>query len=239
MAFVAGRRAVVLYGKVDLTSYFREYTGTSEVDIPDTTTFGETARRRSVVGLRNGSMGLSGFFDPVTDGSDEELQAALAAANPTVVTVGKDGIAVGARVDMLSARKTRYSVSAPVDGVVAVAADVVGDGGLEYGKSHHALAAETVTGNSASVDNLASSANGGVGHVHCTAASGTAPTLAAIIQHSTDDSVFVDLINFTQLAVAGSERKAVTGTVNRYTRNRHVIAGTGPSFTFSDCFARR
>ena len=66
-------------------------------------------------------------------------------------------------------------------------------------------------------------------------------TVDVKIQHSTDDSVWADLITFTQVGVGAetAEAKTVSGTVNRYVRAaRTVAAGTG-SITYAVGFARR
>lgn len=75
--------------------------------------------------------------------------------------------------------------------------------------------------NGTSVDNAASSANGGIGYLHLTASSGG--TWAFTIQHSTDNSTFSDLITFSANGSAvTAEQGTVTGTVNRYVRFRAV-----------------
>lgn len=99
-------------------------------------------------------------------------------------------------------------------------------------------AARTTSGNGTSKDDTASSSNGATAILHCTAASGTSPTLAVKVQHSADNSTWADLITFTTLTAAGAERKVVSGTVNRYVRAIWTIGGTSPSFTFAVTFAR-
>lgn len=99
-------------------------------------------------------------------------------------------------------------------------------------------AARTASGNGASKDDGAASSKGAVAVLHCTAASGTSPTLTVKVQHSADGSTWADLIVFTTLSAAGAERKVVGGTVNRYVRATWTIGGTSPSFTFAVTFAR-
>lgn len=79
----------------------------------------------------------------------------------------------------------------------------------------HPSGAETGTGTGASVDNAASSANGGRGNLHVIAVSGT---WTLKVQHSTDDSVWADLVTFTSATSIFGETKEVAGTVNRYLR---------------------
>lgn len=239
--FQPGRNTEVLLDQFRLSPYLANYDPSAEVDLPATTTFGNTAVRRQVVGLKDATATLSGFHDAVAGGSQAVLTAAFAAAAASVLTVAKEGFAIGKPAELMSVREKSLKSAAPVDGVVPISADLVGDGGIDFGLSFHALAAETTTGNSASVDNAVLTSNGGVGHIHATAAAGTTPTLDDKIQHSVDNSTFADLFAFTQLVLAGKQRVEVAAgtTVNRYTREVHTIGGTTPSFTYAVAFARR
>lgn len=239
MAAVAAKSARVLSDEFDLSTYFNSADVTREAAVPETTAF-QASARSYLMGLVGGTASLAGFFDSVAGGEDVVLNAALGAASGQVVTVAPEGLAVGKRLDVLSSRLTRYQKSAPVDGVVGVSADIQADGGIDGGVALHDVTAETATANGTSVDNAASTANGGVGHLHVTANTRNG-TLDVKIQHSTDNAVWADLITFAQIAAStvGKERKSVTGTVNRYTREVHTIAGTTGSVTPVVAFARK
>src|SRR4030095_11126959 len=79
---------------------------------------------------------------------------------------------------------------------------------------------------------------GAVAHLHVLAFTGTTATIK--IQHSTDNSTWVDLITFTAVTAAGKQRATVnTGvTINRFVR-AIVSAGTFTSMTFLLAFGRR
>lgn len=62
------------------------------------------------------------------------------------------------------------------------------------------------------------------------ALSGTTPTLDVTIQASKDNSSWIDIGTFTQLAATGSQRKAV-GDVRSFIRFKFVLAGTTPTAT--------
>jgi hypothetical protein len=96
----------------------------------------------------------------------------------------------------------------------------------------------TATANGVSIDNLAATTKGGVGMIQISAVSGTTPTIVGKIQHSTDNSVWVDLITFSSANSVSAQVASVSGTVNRYVRAQYTIAGTSPSFTFSMAFGR-
>jgi hypothetical protein len=238
--FLTGRQTEVLLDQFRLSPYLSNYDPTADVDIPPTTTYASTAVRRQVVGLKDAQASLSGFHDAVAGGSQAVLTAAMAAATASVLTVAKEGLTIGKPAELMSVREKTFKSAAPVDGVVPISVDLVADGGIDFGVSLHALAAETTTANSASVDNGAATTNGGVGHIHATAISGT-PTLDDKIQHSTDNITFPDLITFTQLTAAGKQRVEVAAgtTVNRYVREAHTIGGGTPSITYAVAFARR
>jgi len=97
------------------------------------------------------------------------------------------------------------------------------NGRLSIGDIHHALGAETSDGDTeaSSIDNTASSSDGGVGFFLYTALNDDGGDgLAPRIIDSDDDITFGALIAFTTVADAaatlGAERKTVSGTVERY-----------------------
>ncbi|SRR6266536_3248264 len=70
--------------------------------------------------------------------------------------------------------------------------------------------------------------------VHCTAASGTTPTLDVALEGSADNSSYSSVANsgVTQLTAAGNRISTALVTTN-YVRVAVTIGGTTPSFTFS------
>lgn len=91
----------------------------------------------------------------------------------------------------------------------------------------------------ASVDNGAATTNGAVAHLHVLSKSGTSPTVTWKVQHSADDSMWVDLMTFTAATDKTSQRLAVTGTVNRYLRASRIAGGSNsPSFEAALAIAR-
>ena len=244
MTFVHGKGAVVLMDQYDVSAYLKSTYWTADRDLPDTTTLGNSGKRRQVSGLKDGSISFAGLHDSGAGATYPVLVAALSAASGNVVTDFPEAGAtaattIGKPARLVSAREKTFKSGSPVDGVVPANADFSADGGVDFGVSLHALAAETATGDSARVDQVAS-ANGGVGHIHATASAGT-PTLDAIIQHSDDHITWLDLITFAQLTGVGKERKeVVAGTaVKMYIRETHTIGGGTPSITYAVAFARR
>lgn len=244
MAGKKGRNASVLVNEFDLSRYLKKVAPSVSVDILDATTYQPPGgHKEKLPGVSDGKISAEGFFqasDGVTaDAIDDVFHDLKGSETQTVLTVSPEGAsAVGKRCHLMLVDETSHTTEAVVDQLIMTQAEFESSSGVEPGVILHEVAAETTTGNGASVDNAAASANGAVAHLHVTAAS-VSDTLDVIVQHSVDDSVWVDLITFAQKAAAGSERVEVTGTVNRYARARRVIAGTAPSFSFAVAFARR
>ena len=82
------------------------------------------------------------------------------------------------------------------------------------------------------VDNSASTSDGGVGYIQCTAASGFSGFVGKV-RHSADDVTYSDLVSFTDdVSAPFAERVTVSGTVNRYLSFTGIITGTGSITVF-------
>lgn len=246
--FIHGKNTAVYVDEFDLTSYFTDVSITQENDVAETTAFGDT-NKKYLLGLRNGSLSMSGMWSADTDGSDEELQALLGNATTPILTVREGSAAIGSGAVIAQANETNYAISSPVADVHTVTADfectpnqvsnltfaIAGGVQLTAGASiaHGAL------GNLSSVDNSASSANGGAATLHIPTNTVNGNTTIKV-QHSANDSTWADLISFTVVGASTktSELKAVSGTVNRYLRATASTAGSSGSITFMVAFAR-
>lgn len=239
--FRHGKNTVVLLDSYDLSSYYKETATHRTVDTAEVTAFGASAKSY-ISGIKDGTMDLKGMFDGSVGAVDQIMAAALQGAD-NIVTVQIEGATAGTIAHMLQTQETSYEVSSPVGDVVAISTQLQADGGVESGR---VLAPATVvttatTTNGTSVDNAASSTNGGVGHVHVTANANLGTTTIKV-QHSADNSAWVDLITFTTVAttIKSAQRVEVAAgtTVNRYLRSQITTASTG-SITTTVAFARR
>ena len=238
MAFIHSKDTVVLLGKDDVTGYFNEHTSSIEVDMHDSTVYGKSARTY-VAGLIDGTVSLGGLWDGAANAIDSILSALVGAA-ASVLTIGLNGTTVGNRATLASPLETSYEIDDSVSELIGISFEGQSDDRVETGIFLHNLTAETATGNGTSQDNGGASSNGGVAHLHLTAVTGSSPTNTVLVEHSTNNSTWATLVTFTALAGATtSERKTVSGTVNRYVRARWTIGGTTPSYTFAVAFARR
>jgi hypothetical protein len=234
MAFVHGKNTGVLVGAYDLSAFFNSAQVGKTVDAAEVTTFGKDDKVY-LAGQEDGSLSLGGFFDGDAGAVDAVLAAAFAADTP--VSVVWSGLATLGNVGgVANVVQTDYTVTSPVGDAVQVSASGQADGGVRAGGRLLApLVARTSVAALTGVDDTAASTFGGVAHLHVTAFTGTNCTIK--VQHSTDNSVWADLITFGSVTDEGSERAVASGTVNRYLRV-NVTAGTFTSVTFAVVFAR-
>lgn len=247
--FLHGKGTKVLLDEFDLSGYFNSVDMTQTIDTAETTTF-SLSSKTYIKGLEDGTVSLSGLYSQDTDGSDEELSAILGSATTPLVTVAFDAGTIGNRCLVAKAHETNYSISNPVADVSSVSADFNASTDATANLVRSITTGVMLTtgasiaygdlGNLASVDNSASSANGGTAILHVTAntVGGGATTIK--VQHSTDDSVWADLATFSAVSASTvtSEQKVVTGTVNRYVRATASTAGSSGAITFHIGFAR-
>jgi hypothetical protein len=238
LPFVHSKSSRLISGSVALSGFLSNWEHTSEHELGDTTVLTDSGHTFTL-GLDKGSLKLGGYTDTsaAVGGQDETLNTALGAAAGSVVTAAPEGFALGKRVINLEARESSYTTSSPVADTVSFASDWMSEGQLDCGVSLHDLSAETANGNSSSVDNAASSSNGGMGFVHVTAFSGLTNIIIKF-QDSPDNSAWTDRITFATVTGVTSERKTMSGSVARYRRALWTVSGTG-SATFVTGFCQR
>lgn len=234
--FRHGKGTVVLADSTDISTYFNSVSVTNEVETTDTTTFGSTSKSY-IVGHKDGTVSLEGLFDGSANAIDSILNTAIGGG--PVMSVSGDGAGVGRRAILLDSEETSYEISSPLTEVVAITAEALANGGLDYGVWLACQSAITTTLTGTSVDNGAASSNGGVAHLHITANANSGTTVAKV-QSSADNSTWADLVTFTTVAIGTKayQRSTVSGSVPRYLRCLVTPAGAG-SLTVSIAFSRR
>lgn len=193
--------------------------------------------------LRGGMFLLDGMYrsNTIVGASLHDIFAALPDSQ-IIVTGYPDTRVIGKPALLMYADAVKHDLDMPVADLVKVHIECSAQKwGVEHGVSLHDLSAETGTGNSASVDNLAASTNGGVGVLHVTAIAGAAPSVVVKIQHSTNNSTWADLVTFTAATAATKQRIEIASgtTINQYLREVHTFGGTTSSITHNVAFARR
>ncbi|NBV35780.1 MAG: hypothetical protein EBR94_00695 [Bacteroidetes bacterium] len=241
MAFIHGKSAVVLQNEFNLSAYFNDISISRSIETAETTAFGSTAKSY-IVGLIDGTLSLSGMFDGAANAIDQEMTDVLGVNAGAIISASVSGVTtIGTRMISTTGKLTSYEVTAPVGDVVSANAEFQASDGIGNAVSLAALGAITATTTGTSVDNGASSSNGGFATLHVTANTMNAATVCKV-QHSADNSTWADLQSFTSVAttVVTAERLKVANgtTVNRYLRAVATPAGTG-SFTYHINFARQ
>lgn len=241
--YVHGKNAAVLHGVYDLSPWVTEFNTDQNLDVADTSHFGSNSKT-FIAGQNDATATLSGLYDGTNAvgqpgqplGSNAIFAAAVAAEaaavnNATPISFSPEGVAVGNNTELGLGKHTTYKVSPVVSDVVQISGDIQMTGGLSNGTWLTGLAtAVTGTTNSASRDDAALSTRGGRAHQHILSNTFTGATVGKI-QHSVDNSVWVDLVSFTSvptLTVAAEEILVAAGTtINRYVRAVTTISGTG------------
>ena len=244
MAVAMGGSAQLLVDEFNMHQFARSFQVDPNIDMHDTSVLGTTSRSKTT-GLRHATASGEFFYDDTADsGSYDVLKARYGSATPSIVTFAPQGFAVGSRTLQLYTHELGFNPRQVVDDLIRMNLSLeAAEDAVDFGVSLHAFGAETGTGNGTAVDNAASSANGGVAHLHVSAIAGAAPSVVIKVQHSTDNVTFGDLAGatFTAATAATKQRLEVAAgvTVNRYLRGVTTFGGTTTSITFQLSFARR
>jgi len=248
--FVHGKNSKVYLDEFDMSAYLNSTDVNHTQDTAETTAYGATARAY-IPSQASGTLSFGGLYDAVTGAgsSDKEFEAILGSTTHPVLTVAIDGGTIGNRAVIARANETSYTISSPVADINSVTADFECSAdpanNVDFGVASGvqlttgASIAHGSLGALASVDNSASSANGGAAVLHVPTNTVDGDTTIKV-QHSADDAAWADLISFTAVGASTitSQISAVTGTVNRYLRVTASTAGSSGAITFMVSFAR-
>ena len=236
--FRHGKKTAVLLNGTDMSPFLNEATTTQEIETAETTTFG-LQDKTYIVGLADGTISTSGLFDSTAGASDAVLSGLIATEDNTF-TVLPEGATAGTRAILANGQLTSYEISSPVADVVAISAEVQADGGLYHGVALNGLQVISASGVSGSVDNAVATGNGVLANLHVTANNRNGATTIKV-QDSADGSTWVDLVTFTSVSASTTVGESITstGTVNRYLRAEHTLAGSSGSVTYHVSVARR
>jgi hypothetical protein len=190
----------------------------------ETTGIDKSGRERLMLGA-DGTLTANCYFNDATD----QIHDALKALPTTDVNaLWALGSSIGDPALMIVGKQVNYDWTEGADRSLNGAVEVQTNGvAPEWGELLTAgHRTDTSATNGSSLDNSASSANGGAAMIHCSSFSGTNVTVD--VEDSTDDSSFANFIVFTAISAKNkTERKTASGTVNRYLR----VVSNG---TFSD-----
>lgn len=218
----------VLLGGRSLADYLVEIQDTFEAMVEETTGLGIAADTWAAVGVNKFLANLKGIYnstDFVTAFEVTSVQELMYCLEGN--TIGNEGMGV----DSVRAEIVRQATR---DALHRLEASFKATTSADKGKvmADH-VARDDQSAVTTTVDNLASSTLGAVGYLGVSALSlGGYTNIIVKIRDSTDDNTFADLITFTAVTSApASERKIVTGTVNRYAHTSVTWTGSGSSET--------
>lgn len=244
MARVHGKDARVYLGGRDISGDVVSVDLSPSIETHDVTTFASSGWRAFDPGLGAWEASFSGFYQTNAGGTSTTIGRQLEdilGSNTTGASVLsiwlESGDGVGDAGFIASdAVASKIGEAIAIGDLIKSTATLKGNGrtGLDA-RLLHPLATDSTSANGTSYDNAASSASGGRANLHITAATGTGGIVK--VQHSTNNSTWVDLVTFTTAAAIGCQTSTVTGTVNRYLRTISTINGSS-SLTYVAGFAR-
>lgn len=225
---------------------------TMQIDIPgtervneDSTGIGGNGWETSILTderKATGDLSYTAFYDTAANASN----AAVVTANPTsarVIVVGYEGGTVGTRFLGASGWQISYKRPGQKGSKLKISETLKPTGQVDdQGRILKALSAVTADGNSqaASVDNAASSANGGMAYFEVTAyTAGTATGLVNKVMHSTDNVTFAALATAANVTAAPAKEAVLVATgvtVNRYLAGLWDYGGTPDGSTTATIF---
>jgi hypothetical protein len=233
-----GKNLVVLINALVMSAFFNSADFSRTCDTAEDTSFGDSFKSYKS-GLHDGTISLSGMWDPAAGATDATLHGLLG-VDTTLVSILCEGATVGTRAKICKSSMASYDISTPVGDVVTAAAEFPACGGVWGGDVLLAGTAVTTTGTGTSVDNAVQTTEGWVANLHVTAISGT-PTVTFKLADSADDSSWADVTGggFTAATAIGAQQiTSLTGTVRRYARAAWTVTGS-TSMTAYIILARR
>jgi hypothetical protein len=245
--FRHGSDAKLLVNKRNLTPFIQDGTVSASLEAPEATTWGKDDKVYLPGGLGDVTASFNGLHSKSTATADDItafLDASLGGSTNYVTTFGPGGDSTGRWAYLFSGIENKVDVHAPAAGVVSVAFDMQGSGGLDSGVWLRPLSTASATVNNGAVACAGATAaggttGGGVGHWHLTVAS-TITSITTKIQHSTSGSTWADLISWTSTDVT-VQRTTVSGTVKEQLRSSisAFTGGASKTVTCAVAFARR
>jgi len=233
----------LLVSGLDLLGHITTLNDELTAKTEETTPLGTAWETHAAIGVKAYKLNQEGFYDDGTSATN----AALATVGASkVLSFALEGNTVGKRFIGSPMVQVNYKRLIERNALHKAKAEYLSEAGHAEGIILHPLGAETAdSGDSTgadSQDNAASSATGGAGYLQVTALSLGGWTSATLkVLHSTDDVSYSALVTFANVTAAPTaERKAVTGTVNRYLAHSWLFNGAGgaKSITYFVGFAR-
>lgn len=240
MAKITSKNGIIVAGGYVITPDTYSYTVDGPmVETLDVTGFAEGSQNFTP-GVKTGKITLNCFWN--NDAS--RLNLALKTPGARVVTIMPEGYTLGTNALSMNALSKNFNVSGAAQGspitVESVEFDTYGDyyAAMPGWMLAHATITNTATGTGVLDPGDAAVTAVCAGSLHVWDTTST-DTYAVVIQHSTDNNTWADLVTFTLNGTAlGAEVvKVASGTVNKYRRALATRTGAaGDTFGYSVFF---
>jgi hypothetical protein len=244
MAKYGSASAFLLVDGYELTGVATSLSEATEAVLEETHALGDSWNESQAIGTRKAELSQEGFYDDASDSVNAALNEQQMVSR--LVNYGVSGQAAGAAcAGLQGAFASTYSRVVSREGLHKANATYTVNGQKDTGVILQPLMTKTADWNTEgaeSVDNGASTANGGVGYLQVTSLSldGHA-NLTVKVRHSADDTTYADLLTFPVVTSSpAAVRQAVAGTVNRHLAMSGDFTGVGgsPSAKVFVAFAR-
>lgn len=226
-----------LVGGYSILGVMTELSDDKEALFEETHTLGDSWVEQDYVGLRRMKLEQKGFYDD----SAGSVNTALATneGSDRVLCYGVEGNTKGKKfVGFFGALLAKWSRKGTRGEFHKADASYEGSGQVDEGVILHEHTAETTaTGNTEanSHDNAAATADGGAAYLQVSALTlGGYTNLAVVVEDSADNVTFADHADGAFTVVTASpngQRKALTGSIRRYTAVRWAFTGAGSGQT--------
>ena len=233
MALYDSKDTVLYLGQYDITGYTTEAGLTGSRVLHEATVFGKSGAVFHP-GTETPTLSWSGFYDDAAAGSEVIINAMKGATSSSVMSLYQGTDAIGKRAySSGGAWVTDPVADSSVGSLVSMSASFSLDT-VERSKSAGTKSTVTASTSGTSIDDAASSSDGGtwVYHIFAISASGGNARWQIELEHSANNSSWSDVSSINVSAV-GAAKTAFSGTLNRYVRQRVVLDASSGSITFA------
>lgn len=240
MAKTRGSFHAIQFAGFELTGQLNQFDIAVEFEEIDVTAFQDGAEN-AMPGLPMGTVSQTAFVDGTIGSSHDALKTVGSPTDKQLcILFGQNALpAIGDPAFAMQCKHYKYNLNAALRAALLATGEFKSSG--ERPDHGVVLANQQITNTTTftSVDNGAATTIGGAAYLQVLTPT-TADSYQVKVQHSTNDSTFVDLTTFTANGQARtSERKEFAGTINRYTRGIATRAGSaGNPFKLSLVLAR-
>lgn len=238
MALYDSKDMAFYLGQFDITDYSTATSLAATRNMHDATTFGKTGIT-SHPGTEAPTMSWSGLYDDTAGSGSEAILSTLRdASSSTVVSFVING-AVGNPMYTSDGGWVIDNTTDSSVGSLVLMTSTVNLDQTTKSKSLGDKSTVTASTSGTSIDDSASSSDGGswVYHIFAISASGGNAQWQIKFQHSANNSTWADASSVNVNAV-GAAKTDVSGTLNRYVRQRVVLDASSGSITFAASYNR-